>query len=174
MSSLRSQLYRVKRQINKAKAVTLLVPNRFSFKDHGVPEYEVYLSFFDWSLTDIPVKIDLTTCKSANYQAISSLVLYAWYLKNQGCTVSFIESDGETGASSIWRRLGARGAFPILFSETQRFRGDPHKPLFAVRDNTDFKKVIESAESYTEDFNIEYNRTFRYVLGELLYNTLEN
>lgn len=120
------------------------------------------------------VKIDLTKCFAPNYQALSLLVLYAWTLKNQGCSVSFIESNLENGASSMWRRMGARGIFPVLFSETMNFNGNEFKPLLAVRNTTDFKTVISTVEKYLDGFDVEYQSTLRYVLSELLYNTLEH
>jgi hypothetical protein len=164
----------VKRLIAKENSVTLDLPNKFSFRDHGIYDFEELISFFDWSYSNRQVKINMSACKAPNYQALSLLVLYAWQLKNQGCTVSFIENSDEIGASSMWRRMGGRGTFPVLFSDTMNFKGNEFKPLFAVRSTADFKKVIETAESYVKDFNVEYLSTLRYVLSELLYNTLEH
>lgn len=172
--SLKDQLRDVKRQMAKVNSITLTLPNKFSFRDHDIYDFEELISFFDWELNSRQVKIDMSNCKAPNYQALSLLVLYAWKLKNQGCTVSFIESDEELGASTMWRRMGGRGTFPVLFSDTMNFKGNEFKPLFAVRSAGDFKKVIETAESYVKDFNVEYLSTLRYVLSELLYNTLEH
>ena len=172
--SFKEQLYSFKKQIERDKSVEITLPSRFSFKDHDVMDFNHVLSLFDWSLSNVSVKINLTKCLAANYQAISLLVLYAWQLKNQGCTVSFIESREDNGASVLWRRMGARGTFPVLFSGTQQFKGHALKPLLAVRNNNDFKLVIETVESYTEGFNVEYASTLRYVLSELLYNALEH
>lgn len=172
--SFRDQMREIKRQIAKENTVVLKLPNKFAFKEHDYYDFEDLISFFDWDLNNQQVKIDLTECKAPNYQALSLLVLYAWKLKDQGCTVSFIESDEEFGASSMWRRMGARGTFPVLFSETMNFKGNVYKPLFAVRGNNDFKKVIETAETFLEGFNVEYMSTLRYVLSELLYNTMEH
>ena len=164
----------VKRQMMKQNSVTLTLPNRFTFKEHGVYDFESLISFFRWDLHNRQVKIDLTKCKAPNYQALSLLIPYAWKLKDQGCTISFIEDEGETGASSMWRRMGARGAFPVLFSDKMNFKGNEFKPLFSVSSNDDFKKVLETAEAYLSDFNVEYMSTLRYVLSELLYNTTEH
>lgn len=172
--TLRDQLAPLKKQIEREKTVVLELPNRFAFKEHDVVDFNHVLSFFDWSLENVPVRIDLTKCLAANYQAVSLLVLYAWKLKDQGCKVTFIESDDENGASVLWRMMGARGTFPVLFSEKQQFKGNSLKPLLAVRNNEDFKSVIEAADSYTDGFNVEYSSTLRYVLSELLYNALEH
>ena len=171
---LREQLLPIREEIRQSLTVTLTLPPKFRFKDHDIHDFDSLLEFFDWTLHDVPVRIDLTPCLTANYQAISLLVLYAWQLKSQGCRVSFIESEAETGASSMWRKMGARGLFSVLPLEDQRFKGDHLKPLFAVRNTNDFKAVIGAAESYTQKFNVEYASTLRYVLGELLYNTMEH
>lgn len=171
---LSEKLSQIKKQILTNLTVHLKLPNKFAFKDHDIHEFDRFLAFFDWTLSNRPVKIDLTTCTTANYQALSLLVLYAWRLKCQGCNVSFIESNSEVGASSMWKRMGARGLFFVLGNDNQQFNGDHFKPLFAVRSAQDFKRIIEAAESYSNGFNVEYESTLRYVLGELLYNTMEH
>ena len=160
--------------MEKDRTKVLKLPNRFAFREHGVFDFDAAISFFDWDIHDCPVKIDLTKCSTPNYQALSLLILYAWKLKSQGCRISFIESDSEIGASAMWRRIGARGFMPVLLSQTQNFRGHQHKPLFAIRDTDNFKKAIETIDKFSNGFNIEYLNTLRYVLSELLYNTLEH
>jgi len=164
----------LKKQLEEQRAIRIALPKRFSFKEHDLYDFNRLLGFFSWDVHDTPVHIDLTTCHTANYQALSLLVIYAWRLKSQGCRVTFIENDKETGASSMWRTMGARGLFAVVNNRGQQFKGNPLKPLFAVREIDDFKTVIESAESYTKGFNVEYESTLRYVLGELLYNTMEH
>lgn len=169
MNKLRS----LKRQIIRDKTVTIKLPSRFSFKDHNVAEFETALSIFRWDLQDIPVIIDMRSCSSPNYQTLSLLVVYGWHLKSRGCKVTYLD-DHPDGASELWRKMGARGTFPVLFSENQQFVGNSMKPLLAVRNTRDFKNVIETAESYTDGFAVEYASTLRYVLSELLYNALEH
>lgn len=164
----------LKKQLHISNSEMITVPNGFSFMEQGAYDFDSLVSFFDWSHENKHVTIDLTRCTNANYQALSLLVLYAWKLKSQGCRVKFEESDSFNGASEMFRRLGARGTFTVLMHEHQNFVGNQYKPLFALRNSSDFKKVIEAAESYTEDFNVEFTKTLRYVLSELLYNTLEH
>jgi hypothetical protein len=164
----------LQQNIKKMNAVTITLPNSFGFKEHRIYDFDNFINFFDWTLFDVQVKIDLRECNHANYQAFSLLVLYAWKLKSQRCRVSFIESDSSTGASEMYRLLGARGTFPVLMNDSQNFLGNQYKPLFAVRTKIDFTNVIAAAESYTGEFNVEFTKTLRYVLSELLYNTLEH
>jgi len=74
----------------------------------------------------------------------------------------------------MFKRIGGRGSMSVLNNINQQFNGDRYKPLFAVRTSEDFKRVIESADDYTKSFKVEYKDTLRYVLSELLYNTLEH
>ncbi|MBC7010432.1 DUF4325 domain-containing protein [Pseudoalteromonas sp. BZK2] len=155
-------------------AVVIELQDGFSFKHQGVYNFERFINFFDWTIKDKRVLIDMTHCYGANYQALSLIVLYAWKLKSQRCTVTFKESEATQGASEMFRSLGGRGTFTVMMHEHLNFKGSNYKPLFALRNNTDFKKIIESAESYTDDFNVEFTKTLRYVLSELLYNTREH
>ncbi|QJI38247.1 STAS-like domain-containing protein [Pseudomonas sp. ADAK13] len=164
----------LRKALEEKREVKLQLPSRFSFKEHDVYDFDRLIKFFDWDISNSPVEIDLTKCHTANYQALSLLAIYGWKLKSQGCRVTFVENDKTTGASEMWRTMGARGLFAVLFNSGQQFKGNHFKPLFAVRDAKDFGTVIQSAESYTDGFNVEYEGTLRYVLSELLYNTMEH
>jgi hypothetical protein len=74
----------------------------------------------------------------------------------------------------MWRLMGAPGWSYVLYQETQQFNGNPLKPLIAVRAQADLSKVLSRAEDYTQGFNVEYEKTLRYVISELLYNTMEH
>jgi hypothetical protein len=74
----------------------------------------------------------------------------------------------------MWNRMGGKGWYPVLQDKDQNFIGDKLKPLIAIRDSRDFKLAISKAEDYSKGFNIEYEKTLRSVLSELLYNTLEH
>ena len=174
MKDWKSQLWAKKRKIDKESAVVLELPARFSFKDQGLIDFNSVLCFFDWSLRDRQVRIDFTKCKSPNYQALTLLVLYAWRLRFQGCRVSFTLEESESGASQIWRMMGAQSLFQVSTHEDQNFRSNQFKPLIAIRGSADFKDALSRIENYTADFNVEYINTLRYVLSELLYNTLEH
>jgi hypothetical protein len=162
------------KQIKDNDTVIIKLKDGFSFKHQGTYNFERFVGFFDWSLANKRVLIDMTNCHGANYQALSLIVLYAWKLKSQRCTVTFKESEATQGASSMFRTLGGRRTFTVMMHENMNFNGNNFKPLFALRNNNDFKQIIESAESYTADFNVEFTKTLRYVLSELLYNTREH
>ena len=158
--------------------VTILVPKRFTFVSRGDFDFNHVLHLFDWNLENAYVRIDLRRCSYANYQALSLLVLYIWHLRRRGCVVQVVKATYrgymESGASKMWRFMGANGLFQVLKSSGDNFRSHNYKPLFAVRNKQDFRDALKKAESYTKSFDVEYEKTLRYVLSELLYNTLEH
>ncbi len=174
MKSIKKQMEGVKGELKKENSIFIELPRKFVFKDHGIYDFNDVFSIFDWSLKNKIVNIDLTTCSHTNYQTLSLLVLYAWKLKGQGCKVDFNLSSEIQGASEIWRNMGCKGIFPVLGNERSQFMAHKFKPLFALRNKIDFKKVLDLASDYTKDFDIEFMHTLRYILSELLYNTLEH
>jgi hypothetical protein len=175
MSDWRSKLGAIKRQLDREKTVTLRLPPAFTFKHHGTINFEPCLRFFDWSPRDCPVRVDFTTCRSANYQALSLLVPYFWRLRAQGCRITtLLDEDNATSASAMWKRMGAQQLFHVSTDENTQFKGNEFKPLIGVRNTTDFKLAISTAEEFATGFDVEYINTLRYVLSELLYNTLEH
>jgi hypothetical protein len=139
-----------------------------------VHDFDPVLSFFNWNLKNADVLVDFTGCRNANYQALALLVIYLWYLRINGCSIEFRFGDDNDGPARMWRMMGAPGWSQVLFQETQQFNGNPLKPLIAVRSQADLSKVLSRAEEYTRDFNVEYEKTLRYVISELLYNTMEH
>lgn len=150
------------------------IPEFYSFKDHDIYEFDKALSLFDWDIEDRNVVIDFSNCFHANYQALSMLVLYIWQLKINNCNIEFVEDNNGQGATDMWRRMGAVGWSQVLWKEHQNFKSNQYKPLISLRTQSDFSKAIAKAESYTQGFNVEYEKTLRYVISELLYNTLEH
>ncbi|WAH61028.1 STAS-like domain-containing protein [Pseudomonas silvicola] len=175
MKSMRDQLYGIKRKIKRDSKVTLALPSEFTFNRSEVKHFDHVLSFFDWSLRNIPVEIDFRLCSSANYQALSLLILYCWRLKQQGCTVSFLlDNDAAPNGSRVWRMLGAQGLFAVCTDPKVNFNSNEHKPLFAIRNADDFKAALQSLDDFTLNFGVEYQKTLRYVISELLYNVHEH
>lgn len=165
----------VKRKMRQGRKVTLKLPAEFTFNRSGTKYFDTVLSWFQWNLKSIPVEIDFTECSSANYQALSLLIHYCWKLKQQDCTVSFIlGGNDEYNGSRVWSLLGAQGLFAVSTDPKVNFKSNEHKPLFAIRNSDDFKSALASVDGFTLNYSIEYQKTLRYVLSELLYNVLEH
>lgn len=150
----------------------LSLPKKFAFQDKDVFDFGALLAWFDWTPHNEEVVIDFSDCRTANYQALSLLVLYIWRLRIVGCHVTFY-FGGESTVSEMWKLMGARGWSQVLY-ENQNFKGHHFKPLIAVRTQKDFGLALSKAEQYTKGFDVEYEKTLRYVISELLYNTLEH
>jgi len=176
MGDWSNEINEARKKLRDQSRVNLVLPSYFTFKDHEAYVFDKALSFFKWDLRNVPVQIDFTHCQSANYQALALVVLYAWRLKSQGCRVDFkgIDKIVQSGAGEMWRMMGAPGLFSVAFNENQNFRSNEFKPLIAIRSHPDFKLAMEKAGEFSKEFNVEYINTLRYILSELLYNTLEH
>ncbi|WLG23871.1 STAS-like domain-containing protein [Pseudomonas sp. FP1154] len=175
MKSMRDQLYGIKRKFKKDSKVTLVLPSEFTFNRSEIKHFDHVLSVFNWNLRNIPVEIDFRSCSSANYQAVSLLILYCWRLKQQGCTVSvLLDNEDDPNGSRVWRMLGAQGLFAVCTNPQINFNSNEHKPLFAIRNSDDFKAALKSLDDFTLNFGVEYQKTLRYVISELLYNVHEH
>lgn len=150
----------------------VLVPKKFVFKDRDVFDFEAALTLFDWTIHNEKVVIDFSNCRTASYQTLSLLVLYIWSLRTKGCPVS-LHFGRESTVNEMWKRMGASGWSRVL-NENKNFRGHSYEPLIAVRSQQDFELALNKAEDYTKVFDVEYEKTVRYVISELLYNTLEH
>lgn len=174
-ASMEDQMRSIRRKIRQSKKVYLKLPAEFTFNRSGVKYFDAVLSWFRWDLHDVPVEIDFTGCSSANYQALSLLILYCYKLKQQGCTVSFVcDGNQELNGSRVWSMLGAHGLFAVSTDHKINFKSNEYKPLFAIRNSDDFKAALASVDGFTAQYSIEYQKTLRYVLSELLYNVLEH
>ncbi len=70
--------------VRRAGPVALKLPLKFAFHRLGFVDFDDVLACFDWSLRDVAVQLDITTCESTNYQALALLVQYAWVLTMRG------------------------------------------------------------------------------------------
>lgn len=60
------------------------LPRTLSFKNNNIVDFNAYLSIFDWNFEGPSIIIDGRACISANYQALSLLIQYLWFLKSKG------------------------------------------------------------------------------------------
>ena len=147
--------------------------------DHEVYDFDKALSIYDWKIKSSEVVIDMSQCLTANYQALALVVLYLWHLRANDCHITIRFREDKKGATQMWQWMGATGWSQVLSSEQQNFRGTEMKPLIALRNKTDFEVALAKLDAYTTGFNVEYEKveyekTLRYVLSELMYNTLEH
>lgn len=174
------KMQNIKSDKKNGNIIKIVIPKRFAFRNNEIMNFDSVLNIFNWDIKDKNVEIDLRRCTSADYQAISLIVIYTWHLMNNGCKVKhFINKKSNSHASAMWKKLGALDTNKVLKEDKLQFKYKKyyHKPLFALRDskdNADFKKILQETDEYTNDFDISYIETLRYILSELMYNTLEH
>lgn len=130
MEAWKKELDKIRPKKGPLEKLEIVLPNHFIFRNQNVYDFDPILSFFDWEVSNKQVTIDFTQCVTANYQAMSLVVLYCWRLRKQGCRISFkLSNEEHRGASEIWRRMGAQGLFHVSTDEKTNFRHMAVKPL---------------------------------------------
>jgi hypothetical protein len=129
--------------IAEPKVVTL--PTSFTFSSKGGVDFDKMLRYFDWTFRGCPVTIDLTTCDSANFQAMALLIQYAWWLTMNECAVTFKYGVGARGPTKMLSKMGAFSWREILENDGLDFDAGFGGKTFALRRRSDAKNTINSA-----------------------------
>lgn len=153
----------------QTEKVTIGIPPTFSFIYQGSVDFDRVLSLFDWSLENKTVVFDFTHCLQFSSKAFALLILYVWHLRDVDCKVDLLcDEKRHPNLPNIWREITADNYFDILQSVNDtRF-------FLTIKDVKDDREALEKAEKYARLFNIEYEKTMRYIISELLYNTREH
>lgn len=153
---------------------TLVLPSDFSFYTNGQVDFDKVLSFFDWNVSDNDICINLSRCSNANYQALSLLIPYIFYLRGNGKHINIVRDrhPDNRGASKMWYKLNADAWHKVLI-DGEVFRPGYDKPIFALN-NQIFSEAIGKIGVYTQQFGVNYENTLRYILAELFYNSIEH
>lgn len=173
----KKELYFTNMNLTKRKHIKKIVlPNTLSFKNKNFVDFESYLSLFDWDYNQKIIYIDGRGCKNANYQALSLLILYCWHLKRKGVYVKLIMSSQ---LKRMWTSIGGVGSFNVLEDSSVNFRYVYNKPLFAIRNpSTDIPQALNQILDYSKSLDFDlingHEDTLRYIISELLYNTVEH
>ncbi len=94
-------------QVSVGTQEVLILPPSFTFNRKGFVDFDHMLRHLNWTLRNTAVMIDLTTCTSANFQAMALLIQYAWWLSMNGCTVTFKYGTAAAGPTKMLNRMGA-------------------------------------------------------------------
>lgn len=152
----------------------MIIPDYFSFKNHDLMDFDSPLSLFDWDYSKKEITIDFSRCQKANYQTMALFILYLAKMHSQNVMVNFNKGKNPHGAFSMWSKMGGTQISRVLFDDKNNFKTNQYKPLYAIRTGKDFKLALEKVETYTRSFNQAYENTIRYIISELLYNTIEH
>lgn len=117
------------------------LPRTLSFKNSNIVDFNAYLSIFDWNFEGPYIIIDGRACTNANYQALSLLIQYLWFLKSKGTFISF-NIDENTKLRKMWQRIGGSGCYKVLENSNENFNTVYDKPMFAIRNQTTDDKSL--------------------------------
>lgn len=157
---------------SRPESFVLQLPRRFSFH-RGFLDFDYIFDQFDWTLKEIPVFIDLSTCESANYQALALLIQYAWFLTLNGCRVTFKYGVAGSGATGMLTKMGALSWLEVLKTDGKDFGTRPGKML-ALRRRSDVQNTINTARRAIQNYNVGFPDYLSYIVSELLYNSTEH
>src|SRR5471030_68249 len=159
--------------IVEPKVVTL--PPSFTFYRKGFVDFDKLLRHFDWTFLGCPVTIDLTTCESANFQAMALLIQYAWSLTMNECAVTFKYGVAGTGPTKmLLNQMGASRWREILENDGLDFDAKSGGKTFALRRRSDAQNTINRARNAINSYSIGFPDYLSYIISELLYNATEH
>ena len=150
----------------------LQLPPKFTFH-RGFIDFDYVFDHFDWSLQDVPVLVDLTTCESANYQALALLIQYAWFLTMKGCRVQFKYGVANSGPTKMLGRMGAMNWLDVLTTDGKHF-GNRAGQMLALRRRSDVQNAINTARRAIQGYTVGFPDYLSYIVSELLYNATEH
>jgi hypothetical protein len=150
----------------------LQLPRRFTFH-RGFLDFDYIFDHFDWTLKDVPVLVDLTTCESSNYQALALLIQYAWFLTINGCRVTFKYGVANSGPTKMLNKMRATDWQQVLTTDGKHFGNRPGQML-ALRRRSDVQNAINTARRAIQDYKVGFPDYLSYIVSELLYNSTEH
>lgn len=152
------------------------IPNKFSFITKDGDNFDSVFNTFDWNVPNgETVCINFKDAIFGSYQALTLIVQYVYFLKSKGCFVKFLLDDSKSdNISGMWKRIGGKFVIGAIRNPNPNIASSYYKPLFLVRDSSDFKKVLEGVKDFVGGFGVNYEKTIRYIISELLYNANEH
>jgi hypothetical protein len=150
----------------------LRLPKKFTFH-RGFVDFDYVFGCFDWALNEVPVLVDLTTCESANYQALALLIQYAWLLTMRGCRVTFKYGVASSGPTQMLSKMGALDWLQVLMIDGRDFGVRPVQ-MFALRRRADVQNTINTVRRAIQNYRVGFPDYLSYIISELLYNATEH
>lgn len=140
----------------------------FTFDNFDFYEFDKFLKKFDWSLKD--KKVEFHFDKNGIFPDINFCLLHIYwtFLFNEKCKLDIRIGDRKYGTPKTIQE-----DWLSLINSTKDWSKETMRPLL-VNNSDDREKALEFGEKYTENLDIEYEKTLRYILNEILYNTLEH
>jgi anti-sigma regulatory factor (Ser/Thr protein kinase) len=155
---------------NKEETIKLKTPELFTFGEFTGDDFDRVLGFFDWTVkkrdSAIKFAVDFARGSFRDEKLILLLILYLEYLRRNELSLFLSENSNKQIRSDVKTQTTE---WETIFES-----GDLNNQLLVINNSDDREKALECGNKYTEDLGIEYEKTLRHLLNELLYNTLEH
>jgi STAS-like domain of unknown function (DUF4325) len=155
------------------ETIVIQIPESFNFGDFEANDFDNFLGFFDWSLKDTTIAFDSSKSVVRKDSLLVLYLLYNEYLFSSNCRTGVKKLSGEIHESSWVPRNSNIDSFNKQTSSNPKSLETIIFPI-QITNSEDCTKAHEFAKKYPEKFGTEYEKSFRYVLNEILYNTLEH
>lgn len=152
----------------------LQLPPSFSFNRRGFVDFDNLLQYFVWEPLTGNLTIDLSGCTSANFQALTLLLQYAWQLTLNGFAVTFKYGIAQSGPTKMLKKMEAMDWKEILFDDGRDFGYHPPRQTFALRRRADVQNTINNTRTAISSYKIGFPDYLSYLVSELLYNATEH
>ncbi len=155
---------------SEEELIKLEIPESFTFGDFGANDFDRVLGFFDWTVkkrdSAIKFAVDFARGSFRDEKLILLLILYLEYLRRNESSLFLSENSNKQIRSGVKTQTTE---WETIFES-----GDLNNQLLFINNSDDREKALEFGNKYTEKLGIEYEKTLRHLLNELLYNTLEH
>ncbi len=161
---------------DEGELITIQIPESFNFGDLSSDDFDRFLSFFDWSLKGKRIEFDNSINVTRKKSLLILYILYREYLLLDNCQIIDGNENGFIlEASPVPRKTNAE-SFEKLFDSKNELReliGKNILPI-VITDSKDRAKALKFVEKFTKFLDVQYEKTVRYIINEILYNTLEH
>jgi STAS-like domain of unknown function (DUF4325) len=158
---------------NDEETIKLKIPESFTFGGFGANDFDKLLSFFDWSLKDKIIEFDSSKSVAKKESFLALYLLYEEYLFSNKCRIWVKDKSDNVFPRTPITRISNAENFNEQISSNPQLLETTIFPIVIVN-SEDCEKAIEFAKKYTEHFGVEYEKTLRYVINEILSNTLDH
>jgi Histidine kinase-, DNA gyrase B-, and HSP90-like ATPase len=158
---------------NKEETIKLKIPKSFTFGDFTGDDFDGVLGFFDWSLKDKKIEFDNSESIAKKESFVVLYYLYEEYLFSNNCRIWVRDKSDKVFERLPVARISNAKNFNEQISSNPKLLETNIFPILVVN-SEDRQQYIELGEKYIESFGIEYVKTLRYVLNEILSNTFDH
>lgn len=152
------------------ETITIRFPESFSSDEYTADNFNRILSFFNWSLKHKKVEFDFRECTTVPTFFTCLLTIFSNYLLSNNCEVKLLFPDGHIILDKVFKK---KEDWDTLINSLKIRERKTFRPL-SIFNSKDREKALVFGEKFTESLNIEYEKTLRYFINEILYNTLEH